>query len=243
MRLYPAIDIRNGKCVRLMQGRFDQETVYFEQPYQVAELWEEKGASFLHLVDLDGACAGESVNKQAVREILAHVSIPAELGGGVRELDQIRELLDMGIYRVIIGSRAAEDPAFVKEAVETFGAEHIVAGIDAKNGMVSTHGWLETGEMTAIELAQIMKDQGVETIIYTDIARDGMLTGPNIPQTKALAEASGLTVIASGGVSSLDDLAALRDAGIPGAILGKSLYEKKIDLAEAVSLFEKEEQR
>ena len=242
MKLYPAIDIRGGKCVRLMQGRFDQETVYFEHPYQVACLWEEKGASFLHLVDLDGACAGESVNKQAVREIVEHIHIPVELGGGVRELEQIKELLDLGVYRVIIGSRAAEDPAFVKTAVDTFGTEHIVAGIDAKNGMVSTHGWLDTGELKAADLALVMKEMGIETIIYTDIARDGMLTGPNIPQTKAIAEVSGLTVIASGGVSSLDDLAALKEAGIPGAILGKSLYEKKIDLAEAVSLFEKEEQ-
>lgn len=239
MKLYPAIDIKDGRCVRLKQGRFDQVKVYSDSPAEVAALWESKGASFLHLVDLDGALKGRSANADCIREIVQTVNIPAELGGGIRSLDDIREVLELGVYRAIIGTKAVEDPQMLRDAVEQFGAEHIAVGIDAKDGMVAVNGWEQVSQISAMELAMQMKEMGVKTIIYTDISRDGMLTGPNVEATKRLSDATGLDVVASGGVSCMEDLRQIHEAGIHGAIIGKALYEERVDLADAVQEFER----
>ena len=239
MKLYPAIDMKDGRCVRLQQGRFDQVKIYSDSPAEVAALWESKGASFLHLVDLDGALRGRSVNAECIRQIVQTVQIPTELGGGIRTLNDIEEVLELGVYRAIIGTKAVEDPDMLRQAVERFGAEHIVVGIDAKDGMVAVNGWEEVSQVSAMELALQMKEMGVKTIIYTDISRDGMLSGPNVEATKRLSDATGLDVVASGGVSCMEDLRKIHEAGIHGAIMGKSLYEGRIDLAEAVMEFER----
>lgn len=238
MRLYPAIDMKDGHCVRLKQGQFDQVKVYSDSPARIAALWEEKGASFLHLVDLDGALKGRSVNAGCIREIVSTIKIPVELGGGIRSLKDMEEVLNLGVYRVIVGTKAVENPELLREAVKQFGAEHIAAGIDAKDGLVAIQGWEQVSGISAMELALKMKEYGVQTIIYTDISRDGMLSGPNVAATKALHDATGLDIIASGGVSCMEDLHRIHEAGIHGAIMGKALYEGRIDLAEAVKLFE-----
>ena len=239
MKLYPAIDIKDGRCVRLQQGRFDQVKVYYESPAEVAALWEAKGASFLHLVDLDGALKGRSANADCIRQIVETVKIPTELGGGIRSLRDIEEVLELGVYRAIIGTKAVEDPNMLREAVKQFGAEHIAVGIDAKNGMVAVNGWEQVSQVSAMDLALLMKEMGVQTIIYTDISRDGMLSGPNVEATKRLSDATGLDVVASGGVSCMEDLRRIHQAGIHGAIIGKALYENRVDLAEAVQEFER----
>ncbi len=238
MQLYPAIDLKDGRCVRLSQGRFDEAKIYSDTPSQVAALWEEKGASYLHLVDLDGAAEGRRANGPCIRQIVRRVHIPVQLGGGVRSLGDIEEALALGVSRVIIGTRAAEEPEFVRKAVERFGAERIAAGIDARDGMVAVRGWEKLSQVTAGELAGRMREAGVQTIIYTDISRDGMLCGPNVEATKKLQETAGIDVIASGGVSSIEDLRRLYEAGIRGAIIGKALYERRIDLAAAIQEFQ-----
>ncbi len=239
MRLYPAIDIKDGKAVRLKKGEFNEVTVYSENPYEIALKFKEAGAHFIHCVDLDGALAGRSVNADAIRKIVESVDIPVELGGGIRSIENIREVLDLGVYRAILGTKAVEDPDFVKEAIDEFGPDRIVVGIDAKDGKVAIKGWESLSEYTAVELALKMKDLGVKTIIYTDISRDGMLTGPNVEQTKKLSDETGLDIIASGGMSSMKDLEDVSNAKIHGAIIGKAYYEKKIDLVEAVNKYER----
>ncbi len=239
MRLYPAIDIKDGKAVRLKKGEFNEVTVYSENPYEIALKFKEAGAHFIHCVDLDGALAGRSVNADAIRKIVESVDIPVELGGGIRSIENIREVLDLGVYRAILGTKAVEDPDFVKEAIDEFGPDRIVVGIDAKDGKVAIKGWESLSEYTAVELALKMKDLGVKTIIYTDISRDGMLTGPNVEQTKKLSDETGLDIIASGGMSSMKDLEDVSNAMIHGAIIGKAYYEKKIDLVEAVNKYER----
>ena len=239
MQLYPAIDMKNGKCVRLRQGAFKDITVYSEHPEEIAALWQEKGATFLHLVDLDGAQAGRSVNEETIKKIVSSVNIPVEIGGGIRSEEAIKNMLALGVKRVIIGTKAVEEPEFLKDMVEKFGADAIAAGVDAKDGMVAIQGWEQVSTVTATDLCLKMKEYGVKHIIYTDISRDGMLSGPNIPATKKLTEETGLDIIASGGVSCMEDLQALYDAGISGAIMGKALYEKRVDLEEAVRRFEK----
>lgn len=238
MQLYPAIDMRGGKCVRLTQGLFDQEKVYGDSPADMAKLWVSQGASFLHLVDLDGALAGHSVNADAISEILKAVDVPVELGGGLRSAESVRFMLDLGVSRCIIGTKAAKNPEFIRELIQEFGPERIAVGVDAKNGMVAVEGWEQTSSVTAVELCLKMKEYGVQHIIYTDISRDGMLSGPNVPETKLLFEKTGLDVIASGGVSCMEDLEQLCAQGIPGVIIGKALYERKICLREAVERFE-----
>ena len=238
MQLYPAIDLKDGRCVRLSQGRFDEAKIYSDTPSQVAALWEEKGASYLHLVDLDGAAEGRRANGPCIRQIVRRVHIPVQLGGGVRSLGDIEEALALGVSRVIIGTRAAEEPEFVRKAVERFGAERIAAGIDARDGMVAVRGWEKLSQVTAGELAGRMREAGVQTIIYTDISRDGMLCGPNVEATKKLQETAGIDVIASGGVSSIEELRRRYEAGIRGAIIGKALYERRIDLAAAIQEFQ-----
>lgn len=238
MQLYPAIDIKGGKCVRLTQGLFDNVKVYSDTPADMAKLWVSQGATFLHLVDLDGALAGRSVNEPVIRAIAESVDVPIQIGGGIRNREAIKAMLDMGVSRVIIGTKAVENPQFIQEMVEEFGPERIVVGVDAKDGMVAIEGWEKVSHLSASELCQQMKEFGVRHIVYTDISRDGMLTGPNVAATKKLTEETGLDIIASGGVSSMDDLQNLFDQGIHGAIIGKALYEKRVDLKEAAARFE-----
>ena len=238
MQLYPAIDMKNGQCVRLRQGAFKDITIYSDAPEKVAAHWQEKGASFLHLVDLDGALAGYSVNEEVIRRIADTVSIPIEIGGGIRSKEAVERMLDLGVRRVIIGTKAAEHPEFLMDMVRTFGEEAIVAGVDAKDGMVAVEGWEKVSSLTASDLCLTMKEYGIRHIVYTDISRDGMLSGPNVEATRKLTEETGLDIIASGGVSCMEDLKCLHEAGIRGAIIGKALYENRIDLAEAVRLYE-----
>lgn len=238
MQLYPAIDIKGGKCVRLTQGLFDQVKVYSDTPADMAKLWVDQGATFLHLVDLDGALAGTSVNEPVIRSIVEAVSVPVQIGGGIRTREAIRSMLALGVTRVIIGTKAVENPEFIKEVIDEFGAEHIVVGVDAKDGMVAIEGWEKVSTLSASDLCQRMKEYGVRHIVYTDISKDGMLTGPNVAYTKKLTDESGLDIIASGGVSCVEDLEELYREGIRGAIIGKALYEKRVDLKEAVSRFE-----
>lgn len=237
MRLYPAIDIKNGQCVRLRQGVFEDSTVYASEPYRVAEKFEAVGAEFLHIVDLDGALLGTGANDAALAKILQSVHIPVEIGGGIRTMQNIEHRLNMGVSRVILGTKAVESPDFVKEAVKQFGADKIVVGIDAKDGMVAIKGWETISNIDAVSLALSMKDLGIKTIIYTDISKDGMLCGPNLVQTARMVDITGMDIVASGGVSCMDDLIRLETIGVEGAILGKAIYEKKVDLAEAALRF------
>lgn len=239
MILYPAIDIRNGQCVRLRQGQFEDILVYSNSPTSIAKKWEESGASFIHLVDLDGALVGHSVNDNVIKEIAETVKIPIQVGGGIRTIKDIEHKLKLGVARVIIGTKAVGNPQFVKEIINCFGADKIVIGIDAKNGMVAIEGWERMSNYNAVSLALEMKELGVKTIIYTDIAKDGMLQGPNVLHTSEMVETTGLDIIASGGVSSINDLEALSEINVQGAIIGKALYENRLDLKNAISLFEK----
>ncbi|WP_394522129.1 1-(5-phosphoribosyl)-5-[(5-phosphoribosylamino)methylideneamino]imidazole-4-carboxamide isomerase [Lacrimispora sp. JR3] len=241
MQLYPAIDLKNGQCVRLKQGAFKEITVYSDKPEEIAVKWQSKGASYLHLVDLDGALAGHSVNEAVIKKIVDTVSIPIEIGGGLRSEEAIEAMLALGIARVIIGTKAAEHPEFIRDMVNKFGQERLVAGIDAKNGMVAVEGWEKFSDVSASELVNQMKEYGIRHVVYTDIARDGMLSGPNVEYTKKLTEETGLDIIASGGMSSMEDLRELYNAGIHGAIIGKALYENRIDLKEAIDAFERED--
>ena len=237
MQLYPAIDMKDGKCVRLRQGAFQEMTVYSDAPEKVAAYWQEQGASFLHLVDLDGALAGHSVNEDVIRAIVDNISIPVEVGGGIRSVQDIENKLNMGVGRVILGTKAAENPYFIKEAVLRFGQDKIVVGIDAKNGMVATDGWEKVSNYNAVQLALEMKEMGVKTIIYTDIARDGMLLGPNLVHTREMVEKTQMDIIASGGVSSMKDLDDLNAIPVYGVVVGKALYENRIHLGEAVQKY------
>lgn len=238
MQLYPAIDIKNGQCVRLRQGQFQDSQIYSKNPIEIARLFVSQGASFIHMVDLDGALVGFSVNDTVFKEIAGEINIPIQVGGGIRTIKDIENKIELGINRVIIGTKAVENPAFVKEAVKEFGSDRIVIGIDAKDGMVAIQGWEKVSSVSAIDLAMQVKDIGVKTIVYTDISKDGMLLGPNVEQTKELSDVTGLDVIASGGVSSMKDLELIAGSGVHGAIIGKALYEKKVDLAKAIELFE-----
>jgi len=238
MQLYPAIDMKGGKCVRLTQGLFDQVKVYSDTPAEMARLWAGQGASFLHIVDLDGALAGHSVNEEAIRAIIRSVTVPVQLGGGIRSVEAVDYMLKLGIFRCIIGTRAVERPEFIKELIQQFGPERIVVGVDARDGMVAVEGWEKTSSLKALDLCLLMKEYGVEHIVYTDISRDGTLTGPNVTYTRELTDKTGLDVIASGGMSCMEDLVRLQEAGIKGAIIGKALYEEKISLPAAVAMFE-----
>lgn len=240
MLLLPAIDILDGNVVRLEQGDFNTGKKYSMFPEEVAQKWQEAGAEFLHVVDLDGAKKGSLANIFTIKRIIDNVNIPIEVGGGIRKMSDIENLLDIGVSRVIIGSAAVEDPNFVIEAAENFD-EQVIVGIDAREGIVAVHGWSDSGEIKATELAARIGDYGISTIIYTDISRDGMMKGIDAAQVAEIAEHAGISVIASGGVSSLDDIRALKsheDAGIIGAIIGKALYEGTINLAEALKIAE-----
>ena len=234
MIIYPAIDLKNGTCVRLKMGDMQQATQYGD-PAKVAQRWQQQGAQYLHVVDLDAAFAGAFSNSEAVKSILRAVSIPVQLGGGVRTMADIDERLELGIARVIIGTAAIENPQLVQQAAKKY-PSRIVAGIDAKDGRVATRGWAtDTGE-DPVSLALKMKSLGIETVIYTDIARDGMLTGPNAAGVKNLVEKTGMEIIASGGMSILGDVSDVKQTGAQGVIIGKALYTGGIDLAAAIEL-------
>lgn len=237
MKLYPAIDLKDGNCVRLIQGDYKEITVYGTSPAEMAKKWESLGGTYLHIVDLDGAKEGKSINEGAIGDIVAAVKIPVEVGGGIRTLEDIKEQLAQGIDRVILGSAAIKNKALVKEAIETFGADKIVVGVDAKGGKVAIEGWLEVTDTTALSFCKELEAMGVKTVIYTDIAKDGMMQGPNIEETAKLVEATKLDIIASGGVSGIEDLERLEAIGVHGAIIGKALYIGAIDLKEAAERF------
>ncbi|GGE04259.1 1-(5-phosphoribosyl)-5-[(5-phosphoribosylamino) methylideneamino] imidazole-4-carboxamide isomerase [Marinithermofilum abyssi] len=233
--LYPAIDLRGGQCVRLFQGDYDAETVYGD-PVEAARRWVTAGAEWLHVVDLDAAKTGEPVNLPVIKEIAVALDVPVQVGGGVRNMERLKALLELGVSRVVIGSAAIDDPDFVKQALAQYG-DRIALGLDARDGRVATHGWLDVSEVLAENLAKEMVRYGAETFIFTDISRDGTLTGPNIPAVRSLARACGKEVIASGGVRNIHNLVELakhREEGVSGAIVGKALYTGDVDLAEAL---------
>ncbi|MEY9869944.1 phosphoribosylformimino-5-aminoimidazole carboxamide ribotide isomerase [Peribacillus sp. B2I2] len=234
--IYPAIDMRGGKCVRLIQGDYNQETVYGDSPFDMAKNFAEQGADWIHMVDLDGAKEGVRINDSYVIKAAKELGARIQIGGGIRTERDIAHYLDNGVERVILGSTAVSDPDFTKDMIRKYG-RHIAIGIDAKDGMVATHGWLQTSGTLAIDLGKILADAGAETFIVTDIATDGMLSGPNVKGILAMAEATGKTVIASGGISSLEDLITLKEyeaQGIAGAIIGKALYTNRFTVEEAL---------
>lgn len=240
MIVFPAIDLRRGRCVRLRQGDAEREMVFGADPARVAQGWIEQGAEWLHVVNLDGAF-GEAAadNLSALRSILQGVDVPVQFGGGIRTLEDVERSLTMGVARVILGTVAVRQPEIVEQAIGRFGADQIVVGIDAREGMVATHGWLNTSDVEAGDLAQRMADLGVRRIVYTDVQRDGMLSGVNVEATRDLARHSGLAVIASGGVRSLADIRAVKVIeadGVEGVIVGMALYRGTLALAEALQV-------
>ena len=235
MMVIPAVDIKGGRCVRLFQGRMSEETVYGDNPVEMARKWESLGASVLHIVDLDGALEAAPVNRYIIRAIVKELKIPCELGGGIRDLPTIEAYLEMGLDRVVLGTAAVKSPALVKEAAGLFPGR-IAVGIDAAHGKVAVEGWTETTDISAGELAHRFEDMGVRAINYTDISRDGALVGPNIEATREMVRSVKIAVIAAGGISRMEDLIALAQTGVEGAISGKALYEGKINLREAIAL-------
>jgi len=235
MEIFPAIDLKEGRCVRLYQGEFSKETVMNEDPVAQAIIFEKLGAKILHIVDLDGAIAGESLNLFIIERICRAVRIPVQVGGGVRSLAAVEKLLLVGVEKVILGTAALYDKAFLEEAVRLY-KEKIIVGIDAKNGFVATRGWLDMSEISYIYLAKQMENVGVQTIVFTDISKDGTLAGPNFEQLELLQKSVGIRLIASGGVASIQDVKKLNDMNIYGVIIGKALYEKTIDLEEVLEV-------
>jgi phosphoribosylformimino-5-aminoimidazole carboxamide ribotide isomerase len=238
MIIIPAVDIKNGKCVRLKQGRMNEETVFSTNPVEMAQKWESYGIELLHVVDLDGAFQKKPKNSHIIQQIVSSINIPVQIGGGIRTLSTIQMYLDMGVSRIVLGTEAIRNPDHVAEFCVKF-PDQIVIGIDAKNGMVAVEGWTETTSVTAIDLAKKFENTGVAAINFTDIHRDGMQTGPNIQATKALAEAISIPVVASGGVSTIKDIENLLEVakhGIVGVICGRSLYEGTLDLSDAMTL-------
>lgn len=233
MILFPAIDIRGGKCVRLIQGDYDQEIVYNDSPTAMAKEWQRQGAEYIHVVDLDGAKTGNSLNREAIEQIAGAVSIPVQVGGGIRSMDIVDTHIACGVSRVIIGTAAIADKQFLNDAVAKYG-DKIAVSIDAWNGLVATDGWTETSDVKAVDLLLELVEIGVKTVIYTDIAKDGMLQGPNLHELKMMNDASAIDIIASGGVSTEEDIAELRKLDMYGAIIGKALYEGKLSLEKIV---------
>lgn len=233
MTIYPAIDILGGKCVRLTQGRYSDSTIYGDKPWEMAKKWESLGAKHLHLVDLDGARAGSPVNLEAVREVIENVKIPVQLGGGIRTLDDIEMLMKAGVARVILGTSAVKSRELVTEAVKKYGKK-IAVGIDAKDGFVAISGWEEVSGFKAVDFAKIMESCGVGTIIYTDIATDGMLTGPNLAAMTEMVQSVEMDVIASGGVGSAEDVKNLVPTGVSGVIIGRALYTGNVRLEDCL---------
>ncbi|MBL1419538.1 MAG: 1-(5-phosphoribosyl)-5-[(5-phosphoribosylamino)methylideneamino]imidazole-4-carboxamide isomerase [Alphaproteobacteria bacterium] len=236
--LYPAIDLKDGKCVRLIKGEMSEATIFNDSPADQADQFAEMGFDYLHLVDLNGAFAGEPVNESAVEQILKTVKMPVQLGGGIRDLATIERWLGLGISRVILGTVAVKNPDLVLEACKKF-PNQVVVGLDARNGYIATEGWAEQSELHMFDMAARFEDAGVAAIIYTDIARDGILTGVNVEQTRALADKTAIPVIASGGLASIGDVKTLledENSKISGAISGRALYDKRLDPVEAISI-------
>ena len=237
MQIYPAIDIIDGKAVRLTQGRFDNVEVFNDDPVSAAEQWIQKGATYIHLVDLDGARHGKTYVIDIIKNIKAKFDIPIETGGGVRTMQDIDDRIEAGVSRVIIGTAAVKNPELVKAAVEKHGTK-IALGVDAKNGMAAISGWEEVSEISAVDLCLKMKSFGIKDVIYTDISKDGMMSGPNIESTKELIEKTGMDIIASGGVSTMQDLENVQNIGAAGVIIGKALFNGALDLAEVIAKFQ-----
>jgi phosphoribosylformimino-5-aminoimidazole carboxamide ribotide isomerase len=238
MQIYPAIDIIDGKAVRLSQGKFDNVTVFNDDPADAAKDWVDAGATYIHIVDLDGARQGKSFIVDILKKITDKYNVPVQTGGGVRTIDDVRARIEAGASRVIIGTAAVKNPELVKEAVSLYG-DKIAVGVDAKNGMVAISGWEEISNVTAVDLCLKMKEYGVKTVIYTDISKDGMMSGPNIESTKELIEKTGMDVIASGGVSKLEDVENVKNINAAGVIIGKALYNGAINLAEVLEKYER----
>lgn len=238
IQIFPAIDMRGGKCVRLFKGDYAQETIYGDSPFDMAKSFADAGATFIHMVDLDGAKDGERVHAKDVVRVAKELPMRVQIGGGIRTEEDVAFYLDQGVDRVIIGSLAIREPELVASFIEKYGAERIVIGLDAKDGMVATHGWLETSNQTAIEVGQYFASKGAKHFIFTDIATDGTLQGPNIEANEALARATGAKIIVSGGMSSLADIQAVKEAAktttIAGVIIGKALYTGQFTLEEAL---------
>lgn len=235
MHLLPAIDLRGGRCVRLRQGDYSQETVFGDDPAALARGWVEQGATFLHLVDLDGARSGQPVNGDSVQRIVAATGVSCQLGGGLRTEDHIRDAFTWGVERVVIGTKALKDCGWFEKLCHRY-AGRVVLGIDARDGWVATDGWLEVSKLSALELARRCQDWPLAALVYTDIARDGMMQGPNVRALEETVAAVGIPVIASGGVTTLEDVRRVRDAGAAGCIIGRALYEGRIELAAALRL-------
>lgn len=239
--IYPAIDIRDGKCVRLFQGDYNKETIYGDSPFDMAAQFVEQGATWIHMVDLDGAKAGKRINDEAVARVAKELPVKVQIGGGIRTEEDIAYYMDQGVDRIILGSSTIQNPLLVKKMLQQYG-EKIAIGLDARDGYVAVDGWLETSEVKAVDLGRELAEHGAEVFIFTDIAKDGTLAGPNVAAIAAMAEATGKEVIASGGVSQLEDLTELlaeRKKGIGGAIVGQALYTKKFTLQEALKKVEK----
>lgn len=240
--LYPAIDLREGRCVRLFQGDYERETVYDTDPVAVVRRFVDQGAPWLHVVDLDAARTGEPVNMEVIKKMATAAAAPLQVGGGVRDMERLTQLLEAGVQRVVIGSAAVDNPSFVEEALAAYG-DRIAVGLDARDGMVATHGWLDTSDVPVERLAGEMAALGAKMFIFTDIARDGTLSGPNVAAIRSVARASGRQVIASGGIRSsadLSELARYTEEGVAGAIVGKALYTGAIRLQDALQAVEKE---
>ncbi|MFH7830386.1 1-(5-phosphoribosyl)-5-[(5-phosphoribosylamino)methylideneamino]imidazole-4-carboxamide isomerase [Bacillus luti] len=235
MEIFPAIDLKEGRCVRLYQGEFSKETVMNEDPVAQAIIFEKLGARRLHIVDLDGAIAGESLNFSVIEKICRAIRIPVQVGGGVRSLAAVKKLLLVGVDKVILGTAALYDKSFLEEAVRLY-EEKIIVGIDAKNGFVATRGWLDVSEISYIDLAKQMEKLGVKTIVFTDISKDGTLAGPNFEQLRSLQNSVDIRLIASGGVATIQDVKKLNAMNIYGVIIGKAFYEKTIDLEEVLQV-------
>ena len=235
MELIPAIDLIDGKCVRLYQGDYSRETVYSDDPVEVALRWESMGASRIHIVDLDGARSGNPDNLAVVKRIVSAVRVPVQMGGGVRTLDTARRILDAGVRRVMLGTVAVRDPQIVRDACAEFGSDAIVVAVDSKDGKVSVSGWTSASDMKATDLIASMMQAGVQTFLCTDISRDGTLSGPNYALMRDLAQVAGAGVIAAGGIASIEHLRLLANVGVGGAVIGKALYTGDIDLAEALT--------
>ncbi|KKE79480.1 1-(5-phosphoribosyl)-5-[(5-phosphoribosylamino)methylideneamino]imidazole-4-carboxamide isomerase [Oceanobacillus caeni] len=233
MILFPAIDIRGGKCVRLTQGDYNQEKVYSDAPEKMAQAWQKKGAKFLHVVDLDGAKTGDSMNQSVIKSIAELVNIPVQVGGGIRSIEVIEKYITAGVNRVIIGTAAINHKEFLNEAVSTYG-DRIAVSIDARNGFVATDGWTKASNIKATNLVKELESIGVKTIVYTDILKDGMLKGPNFEELQTINEITTMDVIASGGVSTKEDIQRLGDLNMYGAIIGKALYDGTLKFEEAL---------
>ncbi|MCA9247650.1 MAG: 1-(5-phosphoribosyl)-5-[(5-phosphoribosylamino)methylideneamino]imidazole-4-carboxamide isomerase [Planctomycetales bacterium] len=234
MQIWPAIDLRDGKCVRLVQGDYQREMIFGEDPAAMARQWVEQGAECLHLVDLDGAKEGRPRNLDAVRDILAAIDVPCELGGGIRDEATVEQLLELGVSRLVMGTAALKAPDRFREIVRRF-PDRLVLGIDARGGQVATEGWLDNSETPAAELAQQFAGEPIAAIVYTDIARDGMLNGPNLEETRKMRQATEIPIVASGGVTTVADIAKLTQLDVAGAIVGRALYEGNLTLADALA--------